>query len=114
VLGVTFKENCPDIRNSKVIDLIRELQSWGVRVVAADAWADAAEVQHEYGLDLQSADAVQGVDALVVAVGHHEYREMTPAQLRALCKGDKPVIADVKALYDRHQLTAAGFQVFRL
>ncbi len=114
VLGVTFKENCPDIRNSKVIDLIRELQSWGVRVVAADAWADAAEVQHEYGLDLQSADAVQGVDALVVAVGHHEYREMTPAQLRALCKGDKPVIADVKALYDRHQLAAAGFQVFRL
>ena len=114
VLGVTFKENCPDIRNSKVIDLIRELQSWGVRVVAADAWADAAEVQHEYGLDLQSADAVQGVDALVVAVGHHEYREMTPAQLRALCKGDKPVIADVKSLYDRHQLTAAGFQVFRL
>ena len=114
VLGITFKENCPDIRNSKVIDLIRELQSWGVRVVVADAWAEAAEVEHEYGLALQPASSVQGVNALVVAVGHNEYRAMTPAQLRALCSGDKPVIADVKSLYNRHDLAAAGFTVFRL
>ena len=114
VLGITFKENCPDIRNSKVIDLIRELQSWGVRVVAADAWADAAEVQHEYDLPLYPADAVQGVDALVVAVGHHEYRDMTPEQLKALTRGNRPVLADVKSLYNRHALAKAGFQVFRL
>ena len=114
VLGVTFKENCPDIRNSKVIDLIRELQSWGVRVVVADAWADAAEVQREYGLELVSQEQVQDVDALVVAVGHQQYRDMQPQALRQLCRGKQPVLADVKALFDRHALAEAGFVVFRL
>jgi UDP-N-acetyl-D-galactosamine dehydrogenase len=114
VLGITFKENCPDIRNSKVADLVRELQSWGVQVKVADAWADAAEVQHEYGLSLCAATGIAGADALVVAVGHHEYRDMTPAQLRALCKSEQPVIADVKSLYNRHDLAAEGFTVFRL
>ena len=85
-----------------------------MRVVAADAWADAAEVQHEYDLPLYPADAVQGVDALVVAVGHHEYRDMTPEQLKALTRGNRPVLADVKSLYNRHALAKAGFQVFRL
>jgi UDP-N-acetyl-D-galactosamine dehydrogenase len=114
VLGITFKENCPDIRNSKVADLVHELQSWGVQVKVADAWADAAEVQHEYGLSLCAATGIAGADALVVAVGHHEYRDMTPAQLRALCKSEQPVIADVKSLYNRHDLAAEGFTVFRL
>ena len=115
VLGVTFKENCPDIRNSKVIDLIRELQSWNVNVVVADAWADAAEVKHEYGLELTALDAVDQVDGLVVAVGHDEYRSLKPEQLAALCKAEhKPVIADVKSLFDRHALADAGFTVFRL
>lgn len=114
VLGITFKENCPDIRNSKVADLVHELQSWGAQVKVADAWADAAEVQHEYGLSLCAATGIAGADALVVAVGHHEYRDMTPAQLRALCKSEQPVIADVKSLYNRHDLAAEGFTVFRL
>ena len=115
VLGVTFKENCPDIRNSKVIDLIRELQSWNVNVLVADAWADAAEVKREYGLELTALDAVDQADGLVVAVGHDEYRSLKPEQLAALCKTEnKPVIADVKSLFDRHALADAGFTVFRL
>ena len=115
VLGVTFKENCPDIRNSKVIDLIRELQSWNVNVVVADAWADAEEVKREYGLELTALDAVSQVDGLVVAVGHDEYRNLKPEQLAALCKTEhQPVIADVKSLCDRHALADAGFRVFRL
>ena len=115
VLGVTFKENCPDIRNSKVIDLIRELQSWNVNVVVADAWADAEEVKREYGLELTALDAVSQVDGLVVAVGHDEYRNLKPEQLAALCKTEhQPVIADVKSLFDRHALADAGFTVFRL
>ena len=115
VLGVTFKENCPDIRNSKVIDLIRELQSWNVNVVVADAWADAEEVKREYGLELTALDAVSQVDGLVVAVGHDEYRNLKPEQLAALCKTEhQPVIADVKSLFDRHALADAGFRVFRL
>jgi UDP-N-acetyl-D-glucosamine/UDP-N-acetyl-D-galactosamine dehydrogenase len=113
VMGITFKENCPDIRNSKVADLVKELQQWGANVVVADPWADAGEVKHEYGLDLGVIDVSHKVDALVVAVGHHEYREMTATQLRALCKSDKPVLADVKSLYNRHEAADAGFTVFR-
>lgn len=113
VMGVTFKENCPDIRNSKVADLVRELEGWGAKVVVVDAWADAGEVQHEYGITLGAIDSTSQVDALVVAVGHNEYRALTPDQLRQLCRGDKPVLADVKALYDRHAAAAAGFTVFR-
>lgn len=114
VLGVTFKENCPDIRNSKVVDMIREFEAWGVQVVVADTWADPAEVQHEYGLSLGTVTPELPVDALVVAVGHHEYRALSVAELRALCRGDQPVLADVKSLFDRHAAVAAGFTVFRL
>ena len=114
VLGITFKENCPDIRNSKVVDMVREFESWGVEVVVADAWADAQEVEHEYGLKLGVVDPGAPVDALVVAVGHNEYRQAQVAGLRALCRGEKPVLADVKSLYDRHAASAAGFTVFRL
>lgn len=114
VLGITFKENCPDIRNSKVVDMIREFEAWGVEVVVADAWASAEEVQHEYGLKLGVIDAVHPVDALVIAVGHNEYRQARLKELRALCRGGKPVLADVKSLYDRHGAADAGFTVFRL
>ena len=113
VMGITFKENCPDIRNSKVADLVRELQAWNVNVVVTDPWADAAEVEHEYGIRLGQVGP-GSVDTLVVAVGHNEFRAMSPADLAGLCRGDKPVLADVKALYDRHAATAAGFTVFRL
>ena len=114
VLGITFKENCPDIRNSKVVDMVQEFEAWGATVVVADAWASAEEVQHEYGLRLGTIDAQNPVDALVVAVGHNEYRKATPADLRALCRGDKPVLADVKSLFDREKAAKAGFTVFRL
>lgn len=114
VLGITFKENCPDIRNSKVVDMIREFEAWGVEVVVADAWASAAEVLHEYGLELGVIDASNPVDALVVAVGHNQYRQASLKDLRAACCGDKPVLADVKSLYDRHDAAGAGFSVFRL
>ena len=113
VMGITFKENCPDIRNSKVADLVKELQQWGVNVIVADPWAAADEVKHEYGIQLGVIDRYNQVDALVIAVGHHAYREMTPHQLRALCKSDKPVLADIKSLYNRHEAADAGFTVFR-
>ena len=114
VMGITFKENCPDIRNSKVIDLITELQKWNVEVVAADPWASSDEVAHEYGLSLGEVDASNPVDALVVAVGHQQYATLSLDELRAVCRGDKPVLADVKALFDRRAAAAAGFTVFRL
>ena len=114
VMGITFKENCPDIRNSKVADLIKEFQAWGAEVVVADPWADAEEVKHEYGIELGSIDANNQVDSLVVSVGHHDFRELTAQQLRSFVRTEKPVLADVKSLYERDSLMTAGFTVFRL
>jgi UDP-N-acetyl-D-galactosamine dehydrogenase len=114
VLGVTFKEDCPDIRNSKVADLVRELEGWGVRVVVSDPWADAAEVEREYGFTLGPVDEGHQVDALVVAVAHAQYRGLTAAHLRGFCRGAHPVLADLKALYNRHMVAQEGFSVFRL
>ena len=114
VMGITFKENCPDIRNSKVVDLVKELQSWGVTVVVTDLWADTAEVQHEYGITLGAISAQNPVDSLVIAVGHKEFRELSPETLKSLCTtAHQPVAADLKALYDRHAMAQAGFTVFR-
>ncbi|MBK0111375.1 MULTISPECIES: nucleotide sugar dehydrogenase [unclassified Delftia] len=114
VLGITFKENCPDIRNSKVVDMIREFETWGANVVIADPWANTEEVAHEYELNLSQIDAKHPVDALVVAVGHNEFRQASLQQLRSLCRGDRPVLADVKSLFSRQQAAEAGFTVFRL
>jgi UDP-N-acetyl-D-galactosamine dehydrogenase len=114
VLGITFKENCPDIRNSKVADLVKELQSWGVTVVVTDPWADAAEVKHEYGIELGEVNAQNPVDSLVIAVGHQEFRALTPDTLKSYCTTDhQPVAADLKTLYDRHAMAKVGFTVFR-
>ena len=114
VLGITFKENCPDIRNSKVIGVVRELQAWGAEVIVADTWTVPAVVQHEYSIPLAAIHQDHPVDALIVAVGHNEYRALSPTQLKTLTRGNSPVLADVKSLYDRHALAAAGFNVFRL
>lgn len=114
ILGVTFKENCPDIRNSKVVNMIHEFEKWGVDVVVADPWADAEEVHKEYGLKLSTIDAQNPVDTLVVAVGHKEFRNLDAKTLRSFVRTDKPVLADVKSLFDRHNLADQGFSVFRL
>lgn len=114
VMGITFKENCPDIRNSKVVDMVHEFEAWGAQVVVADAWADSEEVRHEYGITLGQIDEAHPVDALVVAVGHNQYRCLSGAQLKALTRGNQPVLVDVKSLYDRHALADQGFSIFRL
>lgn len=114
VLGVTFKENCPDIRNSKVIDLIEELRQWNVDIRVADPWADADEVREEYGLDLVDLNDIRDMDAIAVAVGHNEFREMSAAELRTRCRSEQPVLADLKALLDRTEARDAGFSIFRL
>jgi UDP-N-acetyl-D-galactosamine dehydrogenase len=113
VMGITFKEDCPDIRNSKVVDLIKEFQAWGVNIVVADPYADADEVFHEYGVKLNTMDELSSVDALVVAVGHKVYRNMELSQIKKMLKSEKPVLADLKALYDRQAAAALGLTVFR-
>ena len=114
VMGITFKENCPDIRNSKVADLVKELQLWGVTVVVTDPWANANEVMNEYGIALGDINPNERVDSLVVAVGHNEFRALTPQVLKSHCNAlIQPVLGDLKSLYDRHALADAGFTVFR-
>ena len=114
VLGITFKENCPDIRNSKVADLIRELQAWNIEVVVSDPWADPKEVEQTYGVKLQDISADAPVDSLIVAVGHEQYRKLTPTAMKAFCgQQSAPVIGDIKSLYDRQALASTGFTVFR-
>jgi UDP-N-acetyl-D-galactosamine dehydrogenase len=115
VMGFTFKENCPDIRNSKVVDLVNELKSWNVKVLVLDPWADPLEVTHEYGISLAGAEQFNGLDSLIVAVGHSQFRALTPVELRGYCKPNvAPVLGDLKALFPRKDAEAAGFSVFRL
>ena len=114
VLGITFKENCPDIRNSKVTDVVSELKNWGINVVIADPWADSLEVERVCSITLGKVDNKHQVDSLIVAVGHNEFRDLDPEVLRSFCKGSAPVLADVKSLYDRNTLVEQGFSVFRL
>jgi UDP-N-acetyl-D-galactosamine dehydrogenase len=114
VLGITFKENCPDVRNSKVADIIYELEFWGLAVKVMDPWADPQEVQQEYGLTLTQITLQKPVDSLIIAVAHNQFAQLAPKQLKALCTPHaKPVIADLKALHDRKALEALGFAVFR-
>lgn len=100
VLGITFKENCPDIRNSRVIDIIRELQEYGCKVDVADPWASLAEVEHEYGLPVlnELGDVVSGAyNAVVAAVGHREFASLDPRAWLA----EGGVVYDVKGMYER-------------
>ena len=92
ILGITFKENCPDIRNSRVIDVIKELQEFGVQICIYDPWADAKEVKHEYNLELLSElPALNTYDALVLAVSHKEFQELN------IVKNEHQVIYDIKS-----------------
>ena len=113
VLGLTFKEDCADLRNSKVIDIIRELKSYGVDVHVTDPQADAAEAMHEYGVELERWDDLPRCDALVAAVAHKEYAALTPQQIGAKLHGGGAFI-DVKAAFDVAALQGAGYRVWRL
>lgn len=115
VLGITFKENCPDIRNTKIIDVIAELKKWGTNVIVSDEWADPVEVEQTYGIKLTKIDEVRHkLDSIIVAVGHEEYRNLSCEYLRDMCKGLSPVIADIKSIYKKESLIEEGFDVFRL
>jgi len=113
VLGLTFKENCPDLRNSKVIDVIRELESFGCEVLVHDPVAEPAEAVHEYGVSLVDWADVPECDAIVAAVAHKDYAAMgIDGLLTRLRAGG--VFADVKSAYDRNALAERGVRVWRL
>jgi len=98
MLGITFKENCPDIRNSKVVDVVRELRKQGARVEIYDPWANAAEFRHEYGLNTVRALKPNRYDAAVVAVAHRQFRELGARGVRRLCRRQH-VLYDIKHVF---------------
>ena len=113
VLGLTFKENCGDLRNSKVIDIIHELRSYGVEVFVTDPQAESDEAVHEYGVPLLAWDSLPRADAIVAAVAHKEFATLTMDDIgRKLVKGG--VFIDVKSAFDRAAIEAAGHKVWRL
>jgi UDP-N-acetyl-D-galactosamine dehydrogenase len=106
VLGITFKENCPDVRNTRVVDVVHELKAYGAAVDIYDPWADAAVVKHEYGLDiLTQAPAKAQYDGIVVAVAHDQFREMAPADIHAWGRAGH-VLYDIKSLLPVDQVDA--------
>jgi UDP-N-acetyl-D-galactosamine dehydrogenase len=113
VLGLTFKEDCPDLRNSRVIDIVRELEDFGAVVQVVDPLADPEEALHEYGVRLTPFDKLEPAAAVVAAVAHREYRTLGAASLLALCRRPA-VVVDVKGAYDRAALAAAGVRLWRL
>jgi UDP-N-acetyl-D-galactosamine dehydrogenase len=113
VLGLTFKENVPDTRNSKVIDIITELQAFGVSVSVHDPLADPAEARHEYGVELTPREALQPADAVVLAVSHADYMTNGWGLVGSLLKGGSGVVMDVKGVLDRAK-TPAGVTLWRL
>ena len=84
VLGLTFKENCPDVRNTKVIDIINELKEYGINTLVHDPQADKNEVFDVYGIDIKEAEDIKDVDAVILAVPHEEYKELTLEDISSL------------------------------
>lgn len=105
IMGLTFKENCPDLRNTGVVDIIKELKTYNTHVDIYDPWADAAEAQHEYGLSLINEPALGTYDAIIICVAHDKFRQMGAAGIRALGKPNN-VLFDVKHLLAKHDVDA--------
>ncbi len=118
ILGITFKENCPDTRNSKVNDIIKHLEEYEIHPKVTDPWADPAIAKHEYGVDLIPFEDVKDADCIIVAVGHKEFRSMSMMQLKGLFRDDltddEKVLVDVKSLYRIDELKASGMRFWRL
>lgn len=102
ILGLTFKENCPDIRNTKIVDIISELKDFNMQVDVYDPWADAEETRHEYAIDLIAEPAQGSYDAIILAVAHQQFKAMGAAAIHALGRSNH-VIYDLKYVLDRQQ-----------
>jgi len=104
VLGLTFKENCPDLRNTRVIDLVHEFESFDARVDVYDPWADSVEAKHEYDLDLLAGKPEPGsYDAIIVAVAHDQFKALGIENLRRL-GNDRAVVYDIKGMFPKDQV----------
>jgi len=117
ILGFTFKENCPDTRNTRVIDIVNELKEYGITPIVADPVADVSETEREYGITLNSMDEVAESDAVIVAVGHKEFLNYSMKNINKLYKTDlskKKVLFDIKGIYNKSEYETADYIYWRL
>lgn len=117
IFGLTFKENCPDTRNSKVEDIILRLKEYGIEPMVVDPWANAQDAVHEYGVTLTPMEEIADLDCLILAVAHNEFRQMRVDQYLNLFRdipNEEKVLVDVKGVLDRNELSQSGVRFWRL
>lgn len=117
ILGLTFKENCPDTRNSKVNDIIKQLRVYGIEPTVVDPWASERDAMKEYGVELKTLADAKDADCIIVAVAHNEFREMGLSKVKELFRDvsdDQKVLIDVKGLYKVDELKTSGIRWWRL
>ena len=114
ILGFTFKENCPDTRNSKVFDIVKELREYGIEPLIADPVADANEARALYGVQFCTMSDIQGMDAVILAVAHKEFAGLTMQQMDSLFGDGQKVLLDIKGLMNRDAYEHAGYRYWRL
>ena len=116
MLGLTFKGNCPDTRNTKVIDILNELQTYEITTSVYDPIADRDEAKREYGIDLISEEEMKNFDAVIVAVDHDDFKDLSADDIAAMYSAENgsKVFFDVKGIYDKEEFENAGFDYWRL
>lgn len=117
ILGLTFKENCPDTRNSKVEDIINRLKEFDIEPIVIDPWADKKDAMHEYGVELKPMTEAENADCIIVAVAHDEFKKLSVEELDKMYKvgaNDEKVLVDVKGLFNKKEIENRGFSYWRL
>ncbi|MDY3724627.1 MAG: UDP binding domain-containing protein, partial [Candidatus Borkfalkiaceae bacterium] len=117
ILGLTFKENCPDTRNSKVDDIVKRLNEYDIRPIVVDPWANERDAEREYGIKLTKISAVKDVDCIIVAVAHNEFKALSLKDLQKLykqCPNNEKVFIDVKGIYNINDLKNSEMTFWRL
>ena len=114
ILGFTFKENCPDTRNTKIIDIVNELNEYGITPVITDPVADADEAKRLYGVEFVSMDSIKDMDAVILAVSHTAFSSFNMTDIDAMFGTGKKVLLDIKGILDRKAYEDAGYSYWRL
>jgi UDP-N-acetyl-D-galactosamine dehydrogenase len=114
ILGITFKENVPDLRNTKVVDIVKELMDYGIEVSVHDPLADPEEAKQYYGIDLKPLEDLSGVDAVIIAVKHDAYLQMGLSEISRLCTNHKAVVIDIKGAFSPEEAEKSDILYWRL
>lgn len=114
ILGLTFKENVPDLRNSKVMDIIKELEEFDIKVYAKDPYANLQEIKKEYNIDIDTNEKNEKVDAIIFAVAHDEYKKLTLQEIKNMLKEDSNIVFDIKQILNKSEMLKAGINLWRL